>query len=238
MATNKTGRTLMVRLWHRLVRLWHRLPLATKVAGVMVTSAVTSLVHFWGWFDREVQAEASELHISVGSLRYQEFLRYQEWNLWILLTKSVLAVLANWCLTLALALGGYFVLKRMLREGTVNRPFIEGPSQGTAGRIVDLAFWIVIVLSLFNLFNLFQPSSSRGPRSVFAYQQAIDLLEKADYPAAEEALKGFIRQYPNDRWADDARYWLGETYYARGNYAEAVAAFATGTHATPIWEGP
>jgi TolA-binding protein len=39
-------------------------------------------------------------------------------------------------------------------------------------------------------------------------------------------MKNFIRQYPNDRLAQDARYWLGETYNAREDYAEATAAFA------------
>ena len=102
---------------------------------MMVTSAVTSLVDLW------------------------RFDPYQEWNLWILL-KILLAVLANWCLTLAVALGVYFALKRMLREGTVDRPFLEGgPRHGTAGRIADLASWIVIGQLLLALF----PSISEAP---------------------------------------------------------------------------
>ena len=53
-------------------------------------------------------------------------------------------------------------------------------------------------------------------------------MKQADYPAAEQALKSFVRQHPNDRLAGSAQYWLGETYYARGNYAEAAVAFAEG----------
>jgi tol-pal system protein YbgF len=66
-----------------------------------------------------------------------------------------------------------------------------------------------------------------GPTSE-QYNSAFSLLKQADYPAAEAALKSFIRQHPDDGLAGTAQYWLGETYYARGNYAEAAIAFAEG----------
>ena len=60
------------------------------------------------------------------------------------------------------------------------------------------------------------------------YNAAYGLVRKADYPAAEEALRSFIRQHPNDPLAGNAQYWLGGTYYQRGRYAEAASAFADG----------
>lgn len=60
------------------------------------------------------------------------------------------------------------------------------------------------------------------------YNYAFGLVKQADYPAAEEALKNFIRQHPNDPLAASAQYWLGETYYQRASYAEAASAFAEG----------
>ena len=63
---------------------------------------------------------------------------------------------------------------------------------------------------------------------------AFGLLKQADYPAAEEALKSFHRDnIPNDPLAGSAQYWLGETYYARGRYAEAASAFAEGYKSYP-----
>jgi hypothetical protein len=58
----------MVRLWHRLVRLWYRLPLATKIAvlvvGLMVTVAVTtSQVVLW----RFAQDQKSNLELLTGA---------------------------------------------------------------------------------------------------------------------------------------------------------------------------
>jgi tol-pal system protein YbgF len=58
------------------------------------------------------------------------------------------------------------------------------------------------------------------------YNFAFGLLKQADYPAAEQALKAFIRQHPRDPLVANAEYWLGETYYARGRYPEAAAVFA------------
>ena len=60
------------------------------------------------------------------------------------------------------------------------------------------------------------------------YNYAFGLLKQADYPAAEVALKSFVEQHPNDPMAGNAQYWLGETYYTRGRYAEAATAFAEG----------
>ena len=60
------------------------------------------------------------------------------------------------------------------------------------------------------------------------YSAAYGLLRQADYPAAEEALKAFIAHHPTDSLAASAQYWLGETYYVRGRYAEAATAFAEG----------
>jgi len=60
------------------------------------------------------------------------------------------------------------------------------------------------------------------------YNYAFGLLKQADYSAAEGALKTFIGQHPDDPLAGSAQYWLGETYYTRGRFAEAASAFAEG----------
>jgi tol-pal system protein YbgF len=60
------------------------------------------------------------------------------------------------------------------------------------------------------------------------YSAAYGLLKQADYPAAQEAFKTFINHHPNDPLAGSAEYWLGETYYVRGQYTEAATTFAEG----------
>lgn len=63
-----------------------------------------------------------------------------------------------------------------------------------------------------------------GP-STEQYAYAFGLLRKADYEGAEAALSQFLAAHPTDPLADNARYWLGETYYVRGDYVRAAEAF-------------
>jgi tol-pal system protein YbgF len=53
-------------------------------------------------------------------------------------------------------------------------------------------------------------------------------MRKAKYDEAEAAFKEFLAANPDDPLADNAHYWLGETYYVRGDYARAAEAFLEG----------
>ncbi len=61
-----------------------------------------------------------------------------------------------------------------------------------------------------------------------AYEAAYQLLKQTDYAGAERALRAFLDKYPSDALAGNAQYWLGETYYVRGQYEPAAVAFAEG----------
>ena len=65
------------------------------------------------------------------------------------------------------------------------------------------------------------------------YDEAFGLLRKADYDQAERALGKFVSQHRDSPLAGNAQYWLGETYYVRGKYAEAAVAFAEGFQKYP-----
>ena len=38
----------------------------------------------------------------------------------------------------------------------------------------------------------------------------------------------FLERYPSDQLASNAQYWLGESYFVRGQYKEAASAFLKG----------
>jgi len=65
------------------------------------------------------------------------------------------------------------------------------------------------------------------------YDYAFDLLKRAEYAQAEQALRQFVTTYPNDPLAGNAQYWLAETYYVRNNYSEAAAQFLKGYQTYP-----
>lgn len=60
------------------------------------------------------------------------------------------------------------------------------------------------------------------------YQYAMSLLRRGNHEKAAGALKAFIRRYPNGTLTGNAVYWLGESYYVRGQYREAAIHFAEG----------
>ena len=65
------------------------------------------------------------------------------------------------------------------------------------------------------------------------YREAFGLLRKQDFPAAEQALSSFVSSHPNDPLAGNAQYWLGETYYVRGQFENAAIAFTEGFQTYP-----
>jgi tol-pal system protein YbgF len=65
------------------------------------------------------------------------------------------------------------------------------------------------------------------------YDYAFDLLKRAEYAEAEQALRQFVSAYPHDPLAGNAQYWLAETYYVRNNYSEAATQFLKGYQTYP-----
>ena len=53
-------------------------------------------------------------------------------------------------------------------------------------------------------------------------------MQDGDYAGAERGFKTFVQRNPQHVLAGNAQYWLGETYYARRDYQNAVTAFAEG----------
>jgi len=58
-----------------------------------------------------------------------------------------------------------------------------------------------------------------------AYLAAFDLLKQRHYDDAVRAFEDLLARYPNGELADNARYWLGETYYVQRDYAAALTEF-------------
>jgi len=60
------------------------------------------------------------------------------------------------------------------------------------------------------------------------YHDAFKKLQDGDYAGAERGFKAFLQSNPRHQLAGNAQYWLGETYYARRDYQNAMTAFAEG----------
>ena len=80
------------------------------------------------------------------------------------------------------------------------------------------------------------PTASSAPASTSApvptespevlYGRAFDALKASNYPDAISGMSAFVAQFPTHPLADNAQYWLGQTYYVTRDYAKAIDAFA------------
>jgi tol-pal system protein YbgF len=57
------------------------------------------------------------------------------------------------------------------------------------------------------------------------YSAAFELLKERKYDEANVAFNDLLRRFPQGQFTDNARYWLGETYYVQRNYPAALAEF-------------
>jgi tol-pal system protein YbgF len=60
------------------------------------------------------------------------------------------------------------------------------------------------------------------------YETAYGFLLQTNYGAAETAFDDFLNRYPNDALSGNAQYWLGESFFVRGQFKQAASAFLKG----------
>ena len=58
------------------------------------------------------------------------------------------------------------------------------------------------------------------------YNNAYAAYQRKEYSAAEKSFRQFLEANESHELAPNAQYWLGESYYARGNFKAASAVFA------------
>lgn len=77
--------------------------------------------------------------------------------------------------------------------------------------------------------------SSELPQGSPLEQYAIGrrLLVQNQYDEAARAFAAFLQAYPDHQLSENARYWLAETYYVRGDYQQAATSFLEAYQKTP-----
>ena len=57
------------------------------------------------------------------------------------------------------------------------------------------------------------------------YQAAFELLKEQRYEPAAMAFQQFLVSFPDSQLADNAQYWLAESYYVTGRFEDALGQF-------------
>jgi tol-pal system protein YbgF len=72
------------------------------------------------------------------------------------------------------------------------------------------------------------PAGAAGGNADQMYNDAMKKLQDGDNAGAERGFRAFLQSHPRHALAGNAQYWLGESYYARKDYQNAMTAFAEG----------
>ena len=73
--------------------------------------------------------------------------------------------------------------------------------------------------------SLIEPAGLPDEDEYAAYSKAMGALDRADYTRLRDNLTRFLQDYPQGDYADDANYWVAESYYAEGDLEQATLYF-------------
>lgn len=80
-----------------------------------------------------------------------------------------------------------------------------------------------------------KPAISAAAERTAAFQRAKQLLLDGQFPAASAAFQDYVDQYGETAAnGPEARFWLGETLFIRGDYADAAAAYIGAIRGWPV----
>jgi len=59
------------------------------------------------------------------------------------------------------------------------------------------------------------------------YKSAFSLIKNKQFPAATQAMQGYLARHPQGKYAANAYYWLGELHLSQRNVNDAITSFKT-----------
>jgi tol-pal system protein YbgF len=69
------------------------------------------------------------------------------------------------------------------------------------------------------------PTNPTNDAAAGDYRAAVELVKSGKHDEAVAALRLFLKTYPRHDYADNAQYWLGESFYAQKDYTHALTEF-------------
>ncbi|HRP27149.1 MAG TPA: tol-pal system protein YbgF [Burkholderiaceae bacterium] len=72
-----------------------------------------------------------------------------------------------------------------------------------------------------------------SPEERRAYDDAMALVRKGDFPAAVTAFTAFQKRFPKSGYTESVLFWLGNAQYGKRDYAQAIGTFRSLVTAVP-----
>jgi tol-pal system protein YbgF len=68
-----------------------------------------------------------------------------------------------------------------------------------------------------------KPQIEEAPQIVYERGQAY--YKSRDFVKSRDTFRLYIERFPNERYAGNAQFWIGETFYSEGDYENAILAY-------------
>lgn len=78
-----------------------------------------------------------------------------------------------------------------------------------------------------------KPATTSTGDATLQYETSFAYLKQQDYQKAQEGFEDFLASHGDHVLAANAKYWMGETFYVRGDYKQAARVFAEGFQQYP-----
>jgi tol-pal system protein YbgF len=70
-----------------------------------------------------------------------------------------------------------------------------------------------------------KPAATTGGPSKAKYDAALKIFNGKKYKEAREKFEAFIKEFPKDQLAENAYFWISETYYSEKDFEGAIVAY-------------
>jgi tol-pal system protein YbgF len=124
--------------------------------------------------------------------------------------------------------------RQMVSGGSGAEPFtkldeIEEMTRQTRNRVARIEQYLNLVEASKTPAEKSPPASVAVDREATSeadmYKAAMQAYGKDDYDTARRKFEAFLKKYPNSRNADNAQFWIGETYYREKWYEKAILEY-------------
>lgn len=122
-----------------------------------------------------------------------------------------------------------YAIQKSLQEGKSSRDEVEIKLKETAQILEELQKRMA---SVEQVTALIRQGKEQGTGNVpeaasfeEAYKDAYETFQKGDYKAAREKFQNYLEIHPGSKYADNALYWIGESYYNEKSYEKAIVVY-------------
>lgn len=122
-----------------------------------------------------------------------------------------------------------YAIQKNVQEGKISRDEFEIKLKETAQALEELQKRMTSVEQVTALIRQGKEQgtgiAAEATSSEEHYKDAYESFQKGDYKAAREKFQRYLETHSGSKYADNALYWIGESYYGEKSYEKAIVVY-------------